>query len=342
MATNSRKVLSIAARIVLVLIAVGLLFFTIKRTDANIVRAICGSAKCPLVFAVVLYGVVQLLGAWRWKLLLRVQSLDLPLWTALRLTLAGGFFSLLIPGSVSGDILKIACAAQIHPGHAAELTLVDLFDRIIGLSGIFFAAAIATAASASWLPGLLSAEGAGWMLTCAVAAINLGCLAVIALYVLFLTRPKWMQWRIAQRISALWSRLAPARIRDIIGRMIASAELFRNRQRVIAAALALSIVIHLMVSGTIFCLGRALHECNMSAGQYILTTQLANVTGILPITPGGIGLRDAVTAALFGFFRAEPAAVQGDIPLINSLIIVFWGLLGALLYAFSPSLKHQT
>ena len=335
---SRRKAISFALRALFLLLAAGLLWHTIRHTDADVLAALRTGARRPLLAALLLYGAAQVLGAWRWQTLLAVQGFHFSLWTALRLTLVGSFFSLIIPGSVTGDILKIAIATQRYPGKATELTLVDLVDRVIGLSGIFFAAAVATALSAGLLAGLLR-ETNSWMFAMALVAINLGCLGTILLYLLWLAQPRWMAWSWVRRLLGFFQHTLPKALLTVVIRMDDALGLYRHRQGALLKTLLISVAIHLTVSTTVFCLGRALHEARMTYGQYALTTQLANVTGLLPVTPGGIGLRDAVSAALFERFGAEPASVRGDIPLLNSLIIVFWGLTGALIYALSPSLK---
>lgn len=320
------------------LLAAGLLWHTIRSTDADVVAALRTGAKLPLGAALLLYGFAQVLGAWRWRTLLTVQGFQFSLWTALRLTLVGNFFSLIIPGAVTGDILKIAIATQRYPGKVTELTLVDLIDRVIGLSGIFFAAAVATVLCARLLPGIFSTRQS-WIFALAISAINLGCLGSILLYVIWRLQARWMNWRWVQALLRFCQHRLPQSFIRIIERMNDALGLYRDHQRAILQALLISVVIHLTVSTTVFCLGRALLEDQMHFGQYALTTQLANVTGLIPVTPGGIGLRDAVTAQLFEHFHAEPINVRGNIPLLNSLIIVFWGLVGALIYICSPSLK---
>ena len=333
-----RKAIAFALRLIFLLLAAGLLWFTARHTDADVLDALRTGARLPLAAALLCYGAAQVMGAWRWQPLLAVQGFHFSLWTALRLTLVGNFFSLIIPGSVTGDILKIAIASQRYPGKATELTLVDLVDRVIGLSGIFFAAAVATALCAGMLAGLFR-ETNSWVFAVALAAINLGCLGTILLYLLWLAQPRWMAWNWVRRLLGCFQRILPNALLRIARRMDEALALYRRHQGALLKTLLISVAIHLTVSTTVFCLGRALHEARMTYGQYALTTQLANVTGLLPVTPGGIGLRDTVSAQLFEHFHAEPASVRGNIPLLNSLIIVFWGLTGALIYVLSPSLK---
>ncbi len=335
-----KRLLPWLIRLLFILLAAGLLYWTWRNTDADVGNALRNCAVPTMLAALLLYGVAQLLGAWRWKTLLEVQGLHFSLWTALKLTLVGNFFSLIIPGSVTGDLIKIACATRKYPGCSPQLVLVDMIDRVIGLSGIFFAAALATICCIGQILPMLREQDA-WMLALCIGAINAGCIGTILLYIIFHTKPHWERWRWLQSLIKFVEAHLPKALTALCIKMHDGMELYRAHRAALLRALLISIVIHLTVSGTIFCIGRSLGESGMTPSQYALTTQLSNVTGLLPIAPGGIGLRDAVSAKLLQFFHASPAQVCGDIPLINSLVIIFWGLTGALAYALTPAMSRS-
>jgi len=61
---------------------------------------------------------------------------------SLRLSFVGTFFNLVIPGAVGGDLVKAAYLARMNlPRTQAIATL--LIDRVVGLVGLFYLAAIA-------------------------------------------------------------------------------------------------------------------------------------------------------------------------------------------------------
>ena len=62
-----------------------------------------------------------------------------------------------------------------------------------------------------------------------------------------------------------------------------------------------------------------------------------SVMGHVLMTPGGVGLREAVTAALFTAFKAQPAAVVATIPIVNTLIATVWTLVGAAAWIFKAN-----
>ena len=105
--------------------------------------------------------------------------------------------------------------------------------------------------------------------------------------------------------------------------------------------LGVSMGVHLLLALQNCLIGKAFHEHVMTPLQYVITTQIGNITGIIPVTPGGIGLRDSVTARLFSDFGAEPADVLGLIPVCYSLDMVLWGLFGAVLLVCFKEKKRE-
>ena len=97
-------------------------------------------------------------------------------------------------------------------------------------------------------------------------------------------------------------------------------------------ALILSLGIHLLLGVAYYCLGRGFGETNVSFLQYIALAQLSNATAAVPLTPGGIGLRDFVAYLFLTIFQASPAAVCNLLPVAYTAILLIWGI-GALVVA---------
>lgn len=345
--STAKRVFTWVMRIACALLALWLLQHTIRSTEADLLDAMAHSRMGFLLGAAALYGFCQLLGAWRWYILLKAQGLPIPLWSALRLTLTGNFFSLLTPGAVTGDVVKIACVTSLHPGCLSRLATVNIIDRLVGLTGIFAAAAVATILAWSDLLVFFDEKSAALDMTSAkllfmaLAAVNLGCLGAFGLYLLYRNFPALKRWTPVRRFGQFCRGKLPARLCSVLQNVGDALECYRDRQLVLLQVLLISVSIHLLLGVEIFLLGRALHESAVSAGQYLVTTQLSNASGLLAVTPGGIGLRDSVFALLFGHFGATPSGTAGTIPLLNSLIIVFWGIAGALIHTFSPRLTKS-
>jgi uncharacterized membrane protein YbhN (UPF0104 family) len=89
----------------------------------------------PTAFALSLnfMGATVLLGALRWRMVLRVQGLDLPVGRTLEISLVAQFFNAFLLGSTGGDLLKAYYAARETHHKKTEAVVTVLVDRIIGL-----------------------------------------------------------------------------------------------------------------------------------------------------------------------------------------------------------------
>ncbi len=341
MSNNNRSisatVFRYAWRLAVILLALWLIRLTLRSSDADILSDIRYGNWQLLAMAALMYGVMQLLAVWRWQLLMEVQGMHLPLLTAFRLTMVGNFFSMFIPGSVSGDVLKIAYTGQYFPGHKTEITLTILLDRIIGLAAIFFAALLATVSNLDRLRELFKHYP---NLGIAIIVVNLGCVVFFVAYGLYRSKDWLLSLSLLRRGNEVIFRHLPKFLSAILTRLNTALEMYQNRQRALAAHALISVVIHFCNAACFYTIGKALGESAMSAREYLLTTQMAATTGLIPLTPGGIGTRDAVSAAFFSAFAANPAEVAGSIPVVYSLILLLWGVIAAIVFICSPTLRN--
>ncbi len=328
-----RRAAILVLRALCLVLAAFLLHRLLVQQDRGLLESFLQAAtSLPGIAALALYLCVQFLGAWRWQILLRPPKLELPFLQAFRLTMGGNFFSLVIPGGVSGDIVKVGAATCAHPGKAPELALVDLLDRAIGLAGLFVAGVCTL--------GLLLATGGLAALprqaALAAALLLVGGLAGIALLALL----------------ALWflkhARKAPASqapstgfLRRALHRLAQALSLYQDAPAALGKALFLSFLIHALLGLELFCLGNALPDGNPALLPCFLVAQLSNATAVLPLTPGGLGVRDTVAQRfLLAFGTASPNATL--IPLFHTIVLTLWGLLGAVLYLVTPPPKPAT
>ena len=72
--------------------------------------------------------------------------------------------------------------------------------------------------------------------------------------------------------------------------------------------------------------------------DYFLVVPVSGVIAAIPITPAGIGTRDAITAMFFCALQNNIGNI-GAIPITMTLIIVFWGLIGGIIFMVSKIQK---
>lgn len=332
-----RRALGWTLRLGGIALAVLLLYLTISRTDADIHGVLRSASPWPLLAALALLGATHFLGAYRWITLLRVQGVYLGYPLSLKLTIVGHFFCSVIPGAASGDLLKMGYVLKYSQGRGTEAVLSIIIDRIIGLAGLIVIGTAAGAYMLIWHHNLVLAQP---LLATTIAIIFAGAGGLAVLYAVLLLRARLMRWQPCAALATWGSRRLPAAIVGIFNKLAAGLDLYRAQPTALLNALGLSVVVHFILGVALFCIGRACLEERMTFIHYLLSTQISNVSALLPLTPGGLGMRDAVTAALFTAFDATPANVVGSIPVVNSLLTLCWAVVGAAILVLSPRFRN--
>lgn len=250
---------------------------------------------------------------WRWLILLRAQGVDIGVRRAGELYLVGAFFSLLLPGAVSGDVVKgWYVSRDAAGGRRAEAATTVLLDRAIGLAALVLLAVLVLA----WQWPRFGGE-AGFRAAAAGVAAVAG--AILALAVLSFSR-----WR-----------LPGGRIGDLMGRVREVFRLALADRRVLAPAMLLSVVNHSVLIAA-ECAAAAAVGVRLDPGSAIAGFMLVNVVASLPVTPGGLGSREAACLVVLGWF-----GVPGESALAISLLIYAWIVLVALAGAAVWALRRH-
>ena len=131
--------------------AVGIFVYLLKsgKVDFQKIRAALSDAPW-ILFSLLGMGVSLALTTWRWRLLLVSQGVPVSFKKSLKLVFIGHFFNIVIPGSVSGDIVK---AYYISKGEKNKLitTLSVMMDRFIGLVSLLVIAFFAVLLNYSFI-----------------------------------------------------------------------------------------------------------------------------------------------------------------------------------------------
>ncbi len=314
-------------------LAAGLLLLTLRSTGSNLWADLAAAHAGLLLLSVVLYGVVIMITVVRWRLLLAVQGIRVPLWSLSRLTLIGVFFNLAIPGAVSGDLVKMGYLTRWSGARRAEGVLTILVDRIIGMLGLFVVASVSVLAA---LPMLLRLGPECRPLQMAAVTVGLGSLAGVIGVGLVECRAALVRHPWIAALVAWGARVLPPALTALIGRLVSALELFRGNRLAMARAMLMAIAVHGLLAVNLWALGRALGEHALRPSHYVITASVANAVAAIPVTPGGLGTRDKTTAIFLSAFQAAPPEKAGSIPVALSLVIALWALVGALALVTAP------
>ncbi len=293
-------------------LSLGLLVFVLARVGLEQAIETLASARWPLLgLALILYIAGIALRSLRWRALLRAKRIQVPLSRLVVLYFVGSFFNIMLPAGVGGDAVRAYELSRYTDTLEAAIGTV-LIDRAIGLLMLFVMAALVLPFGAALLPPWVAGL---------VIALTVGSLAGLAL--LFWGRP----------LEQAFRRLPP-RLQTLIGRPVVR-KLYRSftgyDRHSLAVAVSVSIVFNLLLIAVNVLIGEAL-GAHVSLGHYVVFISLTSFLSALPISIGGLGVREGSFGLFFGQVGV-PQTVAVSMSLAFYLINVLSGLIGGVLYA---------
>lgn len=314
-AARARRWLVTAVKLTLTL---GLLVWLVAKGQLDPERLMRALEHPGLIAAaVVLAGVNISTSAVRWRLLLHGEGIECTLRLALRLTWIGHFWNMVIPGAVSGDAVKMYYIGRSAPTKREEAWTTVFVDRLIGMAALVSLSTMATAAN---LPFMLSRpELRNTALT--MLAVLLGMAGVGAALAL----------GVGRRTIVAESLRARLPFADGLRRAYHSLLRLGSRPGTVALAFLISIVSHSSAVVTTVLIGHAVGERSLDLLQYCVVVPVALFANALPLTPGGIGVGEAVMGKLFAWSNGD-AGDGTTIMLLYRLVFYGLSLIGAALY----------
>jgi glycosyltransferase 2 family protein len=262
----------------------------------------------------------RLLVAYRWHILVRTASSEVGFGKLLRVVFVSGFLGFFMPGAVGVELVRVYVLARLtHVTLAFSSVLVERLTALLALVGIVLLGLLVAPV------GLPDAIG-----TYAVPTAALLCLAVLSL--------------LANRVRALYlalltgPMLAPLRSRLVA--FYRQIDAFRQTPSLMTQLAALSIGLQLLRVLEGVALAVALGVDVELAYLFVIIPAGVLVT-MLPISLGGLGVREALYVALFGAIGVD-AASAFTLSFVNFLVGVIVLLMpGAILYAFGGLALNQ-
>ena len=227
------------------------------------------------------YTSLHLMAIIKWRIMVNLAGAGLNYPQAARCYFAGLFGNLFLPSLVGGDVIRAGMALKLGKSKAGVL-LGSLLDRMLDVAALTSVAAL----GALLIPGHLEPQVARTFRV-VLALLGLGGLAGLGLVWLVLRR------RLSFRIR-----------RKLVRVRTAARKMARQPARVLLAwILGLTFQASLVLLMT-----RIAAECGLFAplSAWLFAYPMAKLAGLLPVTQGGIGVREAALAVLLVPFGAPP------------------------------------
>lgn len=289
-------------RYALTIVLLGIVLYKVNLTHMG--RAIGSAQPRYLLFALVLTGPFLYLKALRWHLMLGAAHIEAPFSEA-ALSLIGGMGVALITPARLGELVRAAYLRSPQKLRIAGLVMIDKgFDVLVLVC--------------------LSIAGA-WTLLGAWAGMAFTGLSIVGLIGVYRPRP-------VQKLLLRLSRRLP--LQSKLERVAGSLESLTPASTTTFLLLTvLSFVVVLLQFGIIL-----LSWHGWSLNIVFLTFPLVILTNVLPITIGGLGVREAAAAALLAHYGVPPSRAVLAALLMFALNTALPGILGAIVL---PLMSHR-
>jgi uncharacterized membrane protein YbhN (UPF0104 family) len=242
--------------------------------------------------------------------LLAVRDEDIPLGRALRAHFTGLAANLGLPGAAGGDVLRAGLLLR-QSQRKSRVTLGSILDRVLDT-----AALLVLSAAGAWLAIDPGSGIAAPLQNLAVILVVCTALTVVAGFTLAFTNLRQIGV-VSKALSAL-------------------AEISHEPGRVLLC-FGLSVLVQTVFVGLniAFAIDGGVH---VSTAAWFFAWPLSKLVAMVPVSLGGLGVREASLAAMMAPFGADPAKVFA-IGLVWQSILYASGLTGSMVLFFSARLR---
>lgn len=320
---NPKKII---LTLVQIAVTAGILAFLFKDPKKNHDMAVAlGSAdKLWIILSVITYGCVELFAISRWRILLKVQGIDISWWRLGALLMIGLFFNIFMPGGTGGDVVKVYYLLK-ETEKKTQALLAVLMDRLIGLLGVMSIAGIVIGVRYHWLTQTKVTAG----LLYSLLLIFGGSIAFIGGS--FLLTASGLVHKLPKKIP----------LRDKFIDLSVAYNLYGKAWRSTLCAFLLAIPVHIFSFTQYYCVARALPGAADKANyvDFLAIMPIVNTLTCIPISVCGAGVREGLFTTLLGDLCHISASTAVVLSLTGFAVgVVFWGIIGGIVYlVYRPS-----
>lgn len=292
--------------------------------DLGMIHAVVAS---PVTLAVVL-GLAVLsyqISVYRWRLLLRGQDVRIPVRAATNITFLGLFLNSFLPGGgVGGEAVRVAFVVRTLSAKKTVAVLSVVMDRFLGFYSILLIAFVAA------LINPASFFGGGLLHYLAVSAAVL-CLGTPAgLYLLY------AGLKSNRRLRQYMESPADGALSHAIHGIFEALRLYRDDPGILLSALGLSLLINTIGAFCIMIIGSSMGLGSLALIDYASAAPWSWLANLLPITPGGLGVGEAVFDQICHLIEPiRTVAAYGNIFLFYRIVSIIATLPGVAVYFFN-------
>jgi uncharacterized membrane protein YbhN (UPF0104 family) len=267
---------------------------------------------CALAAGVKFVGILA--SMYRWTVMLRGQSIELPFGHIFGSFLIGRFIGTFLPSTAGLDGYKLYDASRFS-GRTVEATAATALEKVIGVSGIFLTFLVAAPF------GIQIFEENAAVVAMTAIPISVGIIGGLMTVLFF---PGLVQWALTHVPIP-----GKARLEGLVLRIANAAAAYRDKKGLIVQAFSLSFVVHFTTAAMYFFTALAIGATQAEFWPVVFGSSIQILaTVISPFTIAGEGIREAaqylllknqigpanaIVSAALGFWAAEALTLAGGV-----------------------------
>ncbi|MFH1202038.1 MAG: lysylphosphatidylglycerol synthase transmembrane domain-containing protein [Candidatus Omnitrophota bacterium] len=308
-----KKIFGILLRIV---ISASIILFLLRRIELPLMLKIIRGLDLKLfIWANLLFLSLYVLGVYRWQMLIRAFNLKPPISRVITAYCGGLFFNTFLPSTIGGDVFR-TMDLFAHTRQGSSIVATVFLDRLSGFI------ALMSIAIFSLLVGYRFINDETVILSVVILF-----LLFLAIFTLVFSR------RLFKRILFLFSFVHLKAFSERIHRFQSAIISLRAKQAVLIKNLLISFLIQGGNIIVFYLFARSLH-IDLELIYFFLLIPVIGAISTLPISIGGLGLRDSSSVFYFGRFGvAHEAALSLSLIIFALTIIV--GIFGGVVYVIT-------
>ncbi len=279
-----------------------------------------------LFFAVVNIVIV----AWRWRLILSARTNNhLPLKGIMNITWIGQFFSSVLPGSVSGDLIKIIYVRHYDKNLSKKFLLASIFiDRLMGLAGLILLVGISSFIFGASMD--TSIEGFSQLLQMNFLLVALVIFSMTVFFlghkpierILVILKDKIGMHKLFDKVINLWTDLGEIRPKML-------------------KAVLISLVIQFFGVLVFWSLISPFVDDKLDFIHALCFIPIGLMTLALPVAPGGLGVGHAIFQKLFEMVSLTNGASLFNLYFVLTLVVNLIGVIPYLMGSTKELAKDE-
>lgn len=253
--------------------------------------------------------------SYRWRLILKARSeADIPIIGVFKVNWIGQFFSSVLPGSVSGDLVKMLYVEKFDRKFTKRFVFVSiLIDRVMGLSGLILLVGIGTVLFSGHIleksPAMAPLLNFNYLL----------CSGVLIGFLVFFFMHNY--------VRKFFEQFQPIFFRNFWARVILLWDDLVMIKSQMLKAVFISLVVQLNSVVIFWIIIYPFVSPQMDFVQALAFIPLGNMALALPIAPSGLGVGHAIFQKLFELSGLHNGASLFNLYFVQNAIVSMIGVI---------------